>query len=314
MVKSQRGVVTRAAAVDHLGASAVRWRLASGRWQRPWPGVVVTHSGPIEWEQRLWVAVLAAGRGAVVAGLTAAVRAGLRGFTCRSLHLLVPFGRQPRLGAGVVVRRSRLLGPEDVHPARLPPQTRLPRSLVNAASWMPTQDQAREVLAAGVQQRLVRVDDLRAVLRRLTTVYRRRLLWETLDDIAGGSHSLPELAFLRLLRRHGLPLPDRQVDRYDELGRRRWLDAYFERWRLVVEVDGMWHMEAGAWWADMLRDNTITIAGDRVLRFPSFVVREQPELVAGQFAAALRAAGWPDGRSGAVRCRDYSSESSQPHR
>ncbi len=32
---------------------------------------------------------------------------------------------------------------------------------------------------------------------------------------------------------------------------RRWLDAYWEEARLAVEVDGLWHMEAMAWWDDM---------------------------------------------------------------
>jgi len=53
-------------------------------------------------------------------------------------------------------------------------------------------------------------------------------------------------------------------------------------------VDGLWHMEAAAWWADMRRDNDLTVSGYRVLRFPAFAVRDQPDLVARQIAAALR--------------------------
>ncbi len=42
----------------------------------------------------------------------------------------------------------------------------------------------------------------------------------------------------------------------------------------------------------MERDNDFTVSGYRVLRFPAFAVREQPELVARQIRAALaRAAG-----------------------
>jgi very-short-patch-repair endonuclease len=61
--------------------------------------------------------------------------------------------------------------------------------------------------------------------------------------------------------------------------------------RLVVEVDGRWHMDARAWWADMQRDNELTIDGYRVLRFPAFVVRDNPEAVAAQIARALGQAG-----------------------
>jgi len=59
----------------------------------------------------------------------------------------------------------------------------------------------------------------------------------------------------------------------------------------VVEIDGRWHMDARAWWEDMQRDNELTIDGYRVLRFPAFVVRDNPELVAMQIARALRQAG-----------------------
>jgi len=98
---------------------------------------------------------------------------------------------------------------------------------------------------------------------------------------------LSELDFCRLTRRYRLPEPDRQVIRLDPAGRRRWLDAFWRRARLVAEVDGLWHMDPPAWWADMRRDNDLTISGHRVLRFPAFAVRDHPDLVAGQIAAAL---------------------------
>jgi very-short-patch-repair endonuclease len=46
-------------------------------------------------------------------------------------------------------------------------------------------------------------------------------------------------------------------------------------------------MEAYAWWADMRRDNDLTVSGLRVLRFPAFAVRDHPEVVAAQIRAAL---------------------------
>jgi very-short-patch-repair endonuclease len=75
--------------------------------------------------------------------------------------------------------------------------------------------------------------------------------------------------------------------RRDGDGRRRWLDAYWAQAHLVVEVDGLWHMEATAWWADMRRDNALIISGQRVLRFPAFAVRDQPGVIAAQIRAAL---------------------------
>lgn len=288
----QCDVLTLAYAQCHLGSERVRWYIRSGRWQRPRAGVVVAHSGPLTSRQRLWADLLSAGKGAALAGLTAALLDGLRGFTCASTHILVPHGRRPRAQVGRVIHRSTLLGPEHVHPARLPQRTRLPRSLVDAAAWAGNDDRARAILAAGVQQRLVRACDLRDAVESRTKVHRRPLIMHTIDDIEGGAHALSEINFAHLLRRYGLPEPTRQVMRRDKDGRRRWLDVFFEEWGLVVEVDGCWHMEAQTWWADMLRDNEITLEGHRVLRFPAFAVREQPELVARQITQALHAAGW----------------------
>ncbi len=126
------------------------------------------------------------------------------------------------------------------------------------------------------------------VLAQHPSVQRHSLFSATLTDIASGAEALSELDFCRLTRRYRIPEPDRQAIRLDTAGRRRWLDAYWESARLVVEVDGLWHMEAAAWWADMRRDNELTASGYRVLRFPAFAVRDEPGLVAGQIAAALR--------------------------
>ena len=188
---------------------------------------------------------------------------------------------------GETVHRSRALGPDDVHPARLPPRTRLARSLLDAAAWSGSDDRARAVLAAGVQQRLVRPDQLETALGPRPRLRRHALIASTLADIAGGAQALSELDFARLTRRYGLPAPDRQVMRLDRDGRRRWLDAYWDEAHLAVEVDGLWHMEATVWWADMRRGNDLLISGLRVLRFPAFVVRDQPGVVAAQIREAL---------------------------
>lgn len=188
----------------------------------------------------------------------------------------------------MIVHRSALLGPVDIHPLRRPPRTRLARSLVDAAAWMPTDDRARAVLAAGVQQRMVRADDLMAAVNRAIRLRRRALIVSTLGDIMGGAQALSELDFSRLIRRYEIPEPDRQAVRHDEQGRRRWLDARWEWARLIVEVDGCWHMDAATWWKDMRRDNEFTASGYRVLRFPAFAVRCQPDDVARQIREALR--------------------------
>jgi very-short-patch-repair endonuclease len=300
LLREQDGVMNTTSALNWMSPKELRWRVASGRWRKPCHGIVVAHSGPMTEEQRLWAAVLWAGQGAVLAGLTAARLDRLQGFSGHDagadqpIHLLVPSCRSVRRkspGLPVVVHYSIALASADIHPLRLPPRTRTARSVVDAAAWMATDRGAQAVLAAGVQQRLVRVEDLAAVVARNQRLPHRAVIKDTLDDIAGGAQALSELDLTRLLRQHRLPEPDRQAQRHDSGGRRRWLDAVWQAARLIVEVDGIHHLDAAQYWADMDRDNDFTLDGYRVLRFPAFVVRYHPGYVAATIRDALRPPG-----------------------
>ena len=55
-----------------------------------------------------------------------------------------------------------------------------------------------------------------------------------------------------------------------------------------VEIDGEQHDEPRARWADMKRQNNLWVAGDRVLRFPAWLVRRHPAEVAAQVARSAR--------------------------
>ncbi len=305
LLREQQGVVSTASALVWMSRQQLRWRVTSGRWQQPCHGIVVAHSGPMTQKQQLWMALLWAGEGAVLAGLTAARLDGLDGFPGRDnaaepIHLLVPACRSVRRkppGLPVAVHYSIMLTPGDVHPLREPRRTRVARSLVDAAAWAGSDRRAQAVLAAGVQQRLVRPGDLLAVVTGNQRLPRRVMIKATLDDIAGGAQALSELDLARLVRRHRLPRPDRQAPRRDAAGRRRWLDAVWEAARLIVEVDGIHHLDADQYWADMDRGNDFILDGYRILRFPAFVVRYQADYVAGKIRVALARASRPAGEA-----------------
>jgi hypothetical protein len=55
-------------------------------------------------------------------------------------------------------------------------------------------------------------------------------------------------------------------------------------------VDGALHLTPRRWWDDQLRQNELSLADALVLRFPSVVVRTQPDVVARQLRQALRLA------------------------
>lgn len=159
---------------------------------------------------------------------------------------------------------------------------------------MPTDRGAMAVLAAAVQQRLVRVDDLAGVLAGQQRLRRRKIIREALSDIAGGAQALSELDFTRLvIRAYHLPEPDRQAVRLDEERRRRYLDAVWERWKVAAEIDGAGHTDVLQYWADMERDIDLTLDGYQTLRFPAFTVRTRPGYVAATILSALRRNGYP---------------------
>jgi very-short-patch-repair endonuclease len=294
-------VLDAATALEHMTYAELRWKVWSGRWQKPARGIFVAHSGELTERQVMRVATLWGGARSVIGGLSAAWLGGFTGFGDRKpigerpVFLLVPHGWNRRAvvdGVRIVPRFSRTLSAVDVHPAGEPKRTRIGRSLIDAAQWMATDRGAMAVLAAGVQQRLVRVTDLSAVLARSPRLHRGRLITGTLDDIAGGAQALSELDFTRkVVRRHRLPEPDRQMGRRDKQGRQRWIDVAWDEWKVLVEIDGAQHMDALEYWNDMDRGNEFTIEGYRLLRFPAWVVRLHPDLVARKIRDALRKAG-----------------------
>jgi len=295
----QEGVLSSGQAAALLGRGKSRSAIARGRWRQLCTGVVVTHNGPLTVGQTHWAAVLASGRGSVLAGRTAAHTGGLRLGEPGPIHLLIPHDRRysdrrrqlPPDMPPVVVHRTTHLPEQDLQRGR-PTRTTMPRSVIDAASWAASDEQARLTVAAACQQGLATADEIRAVAAGMPRAPRRALVLETVTDAEGGAATLPEIEFSRLLRRHRLPPPELQHRREDATGRVRYLDAYWRLWRLQAEIDGGHHLDAPRWEADMRRQNDVWIAGDRILRFSSWQIRHEAHQVAAQLRAALETAGW----------------------
>lgn len=295
----QSSVVTTTQAIELAGRNAVRRNLDAARWRRVCRGIISTHNGPLTPDQHLWVAVLVAGRNAVLAGTTALSASGVRGIRDGPLQVIIPAPRNrstrlpamPRDMPPIRIIRTRLLPPEHLQVAR-PPRTTTARAAVDAAIYARSADEARGILASVCQQGRATPDEIFEVLAVRRRLPRLNIIRATMLDIAGGAHSLSELDLLKLCRTFSLPQPDQQTLRVDAVGRRRYLDAYWKRWQLHVEVDGSHHMDAEQWTDDMLRQNDIWIKGDTILRFPASMIRSRPALVARQLHMALEVKGW----------------------
>lgn len=296
LLAQQDGVISVTQASHYLSRGTMRSHLRAGRWQRAHRGILVTHNGELTEQQRLWVASLAAGGGqpALLGGLTALRAHGLRGFEAPNICIVLPRSHDHRTAPkGVAIHQTTTLTKRDILLASRPPRTRPARSLVDAVGWARSEREGRAIIATCFQQRLVRLDDVVDALSRVPRTRRRRLTMITSQDAAAGATSLSELDFLEAIRAAGLPEPTLQHRRRDADGRWRSLDAYFAEYGLHVEVDGAQHRDPRQAWDDMARQNALWQAGDRVLRFPAWLVRDHPEIVVAQVRAALLAAGWP---------------------
>ena len=298
LLEQQAGVLSRIQALrSGLTEEKWQWLIESGRWQRVVPGVAVAHSGLVTDRQRAWVGVLHAGDGAALTADAALIEHGMKLARPGVLDVAVPHRRVVRAQQLTLGEVEEPLRPHRLrelalwrHPVRRPAVLRVAPAALHAAAWAVSDRAGEWRLAAVVQQGLTQVPDLRRALAQMPRLSRRSLIRQVLDDVEYGAHAGSELDFLRFLRRHGLPLPDR-LQRPVRAGRLRYLDAWWERQRVAAEVDGAHHRSVGSWEADTLRTNGVVLQErhDRVLllRFTRGNLRHDEREVADQLRAAL---------------------------
>jgi len=293
MASAQAGVLSRSQ-LYALGITRgeIRSNVRAGRWQRVGRHCICRHTGGLSELARLWAAVLEGGPRAFLDGDSALVAAGLQHYQPARIRVSVPRGARIRhRGTLADIRQTRRWQPDDLDPGAFP-RTRTPVAGIRAALWARSDRQAIMLLTMMVQQRLATAEQLAVELLRVRRDKRRSLVQGVLLDIVGGVRSLGELDVLRGCRQRGLPEPDLQVLRRTRLGT-YYLDFRWERWCVVVEVDGIQHTWVENVVAEALRQNTVAVAGDTVLRLPVLGLRVCPDEFFAQIAEALRNAGCP---------------------
>ncbi|HEU4810699.1 MAG TPA: DUF559 domain-containing protein [Nocardioides sp.] len=291
LADAQGGVVSRPQLYD-LGVTRweVRGHVRSDRWQLIGDQCVCLHNSIVSDEGHRWAAVFQGGPRACLDGATALLAGGLQRFTVDRVRVSVPRGARCRRTPSYDIRQTRRWSADDIVRFGIP-RTRPEVAAVRAALWASTDRQATYVLTLAVQQGLAPVEALGLELLRIRRDKRRLLLNAVVNDLLDGARSLGEVDIGRELRRRGLPPPTRQVLRRDAK-KRYYLDLYWEDWRLVVEVDGIHHAWAENVVGDALRQNSLAISGDTVLRLPLLGYRLCPDDFFDQIEVALRNAGW----------------------
>lgn len=291
LAAEQGGVVSR----RQLYARGVtRWmvvgQVRARRWRRIGDQSICVHTGPLSPVGDWWAAVFQGGPRAFLDGASALEAAGLEQYSSLKVRVSVPRGARVRRNRRYDIRQTRRWAADDVVLAGIP-RTRPAVAAIRGALWAATDRQATYLLTLTVQQGLAPPEELGLELLRIRRDKRRTLLALVVNDLLDGARSLGELDVSRELRRRGMPVPDRQVLRKDKRNR-YYLDLYWVAFGLVVEIDGIHHAWANNIVGDALRQNSLVISGDAVLRLPLLGLRLQPDDFFDQIGEALIARGW----------------------
>ena len=281
----QHGVLARRQLVAAgLDGRWVERRLAAGRLVTVHRGVYAVGSARLTRDGQLAAAALAGGAGAVVGLRSAGELLRVRDGGGRAVDVLVPDHRRgPR---GLALRATRDLRPEDVTSVRGIPCTTFARTTLDLAGLEPPSE-LRRLIASGRRLGILDESALRAQLPRHRGHPGAAELTRLVGLLADRTESELEDAFLALVRRSGLPLPEVN-HRWDAAG--RWVRTDF-RWPgagVVVEVDGFGtHGGRAAFEEDAERALALWRAGVELLRFTHRQVHETPAAVVDALSIVL---------------------------
>ena len=293
-VRFQAGVVSRGQALTSgMSQSAIASKVKCGRWRQIYPGVYATFSGPVGRDAQLWAAVLYAGKGAQLSHETAAEVNGLTERQSRLIHVSIPADGGSARRPGVKVHLSAYLDLKARFPRGVVPHTLVEETIIDLVDAAKSFDEACGWVTAAFGRRLTGEGPLRTTLDA-----RRKLRWRgQLDEMiiaaAGGAHSLLEFRYDRDVERaHGLPRASQQVPFTKPDGGRGFRDRYYEKFGLVVELDGKQAHPAERRGQDRSRDNDATAGGGSTLRYDWDDVTRHGCRTAAQVARSLASRGW----------------------
>jgi hypothetical protein len=259
-------------------------------------GVFLTKPGRDDWLSRALAALLYAGVGlepthAALAGRSALHLWGLERAEPPVVEVVVPETRRVTPAANVRIRRvSRFASV--IEPTAEPHRTSVVASVLDVATHGTPLD-ALSLVARAVQKEMVTARQLRQEIVARGGHRHSKLLKAALADVEEGAESGAEVLYIRDVERaHGLPPATRQARSTGINGNQRH-DNRYDKFRLVVEVDGRLGHET---WSDRVRDGRRDrgqLAADHVTIRVFFAdVAVTPCQTAGDIATVLRARGW----------------------
>jgi hypothetical protein len=274
-------LVTRPELLDAgFSRGQIAWRVRSGLLIPEHAGVYrVGHRAP-NLECSYLAAVLACGEGALLSGRAASYIYGLIKGEAPPPEVTTPRDRKLR---GVITHRSRGTDRRDVRTYRGIPITTVPRTVVDMAAYSNAEQLALIFHEARIRFG-VRPEHVEAVLARRRTAPGAAKLRRVIRGDERVLLSELERAFIALLRRHDLPLPETNIPRDAH-----WVDCYWPEHKLTVELDTYrYHSTRHAWEKDQRRERKARKRGDYRRYVWGDVFEAEAELVA-ELSPALAA-------------------------
>lgn len=296
LAHSRNGVI-RAATLESLGmpsSTAYRRCLPDGPWRRLLPGIVLLQNSPPNIDQHVTAALMYAGAGAMVTGLEACRRHGLKDELVRApggLHVLVPHQHKIRSAGFLTVERTRRL-PRGVlrDQVSLAP---LVRAVLDAVRRFTTFDAVAKLLVEAVQRGHCAPEGLSAELetgtKRGTAIPRRVLADITHVRSLAGFHARQVAANFRVPPTHW---NHTLLDRHGRYLARP--DAWWDDVGLGWEIDSVeFHFHGSDYARTLARNARYAEAGISVVQtLPSRLLHDaaavRRELEAAYCAAASR--------------------------
>ena len=287
----QAGAVSRQQLLDAgLNRKLIAKRLERGRWQQLHRGVYAVFSGPPSRDTWLWAAVLRAGDGAVLSHQTAAELHKLIDSSAEMIFVTVPSTRRVKV-RGIVIRFSGRIA-EAAQANREPPRTTVEETVLDLVELARTFDDACGWITRACGRRLTTEKKLRATMAMRKKMRWRAELGDVLAAAGDGIHSVLEYRYLRDVERaHGLPASRHQL-RVVINGKTVYRDAYYEEYKVAVELDGRLAHPDEERWRDSHRDNEASAEGVRTCRYTWRDVYGHPCETALMQARILRQHGW----------------------
>ncbi|HET9078950.1 MAG TPA: type IV toxin-antitoxin system AbiEi family antitoxin domain-containing protein [Trebonia sp.] len=294
VIAEQAGVVSRQQLLRAgVSRSTIDSKVKRGRWQQVHRGVYCTFTGEVKWEARLWAAALYAGPGALLSHETAAEILGLANRRNPVIQVTVPACRRVHPQEGLAIHRSTFDYPRWRPQRGVPPHTFYAETIIDLVASAGTLDDAVAWVSRGIARNKISAAQLTAAARA-----RRRFRWgeqigDLIAQVAGGSHFPLEFRYDRDVERaHGLPPATKQSRFTKPDGTKGFRDRCYERYGLIVELDGLEFHDEEQRVRDRARDNDAVVTVGATLRYGWPDVNRTPCETAAQVHRTLLKRGY----------------------